>query len=243
MPCLASILCGARGGRYSPTGESDAVRCVAGSEPRRYDPPLVTRPWLSLPLIALLLLALGASGCGGDDSEEKAASTTEEAGDRSEAPPTATEAGERRKAPRPPKERDDARREAAEKKQQARELEQAKRDDRKFDEAFEETPFERAIQRLPIRKPPLYVEQYITEQGRDTVYTAVDEKRFCKMTAAQRTKAVASFYRDARRSLRRAGVKGFAQVVTPLAETTEKLPALATARAGKVSLSRRGRNC
>ncbi len=190
----------------------------------------MTRRWLSVPLIALLVFALGASGCGGDDSEEKAASTTKEAGDRP-------------KPPRPPKERDDARREAKEEKQQDRELKDLEEEERKFDKSFEETPFERAIQRLPIRKPPLYVEQYITGEGQRKLYTAVDEKRFCRLSPAQRTKAVTSFYREAKRSLSRSGVKDFLQVVTPLSATTEKLPALATARAGKVSLSRRGRSC
>lgn len=190
----------------------------------------MTRRWPTLVPIALLALGLAASGCNGDDDEKKKAG-----------PSTSTTA-DRAKPPPPPRERDDARREAAEANQQERELEELEEDDRKFEESFNETPFERAIHNLPIRRPPLYVEQYITGEGHK-VYTAVDEKRFCKLSRAEREAAVSSFYRAADRSLRRVGVKDFVQVVTPLAATIDDLPALATGQAGKVSLSRRGRSC
>lgn len=199
------------------------------ADTHRYSAPLVTRHWTIVAPVALLVLALAASGCSGDDDDKKAG------------PPTTT-TGERAKRPPPPRERDEALREAAEARQQERELKDLKEDDRKFDESFEQTPFERAVQKLPIRKPPLYVEQYITGEGHK-VYTAVNEKRFCTLSPAKREAAVSSFYRRADRLLRRAGIKDFAQVVTPLAATVENLPALATGRAGKVSLSRRGRNC
>jgi hypothetical protein len=182
-----------------------------------------------LALIAVLPIAVAASGCNGDDPEKKSGTSTATTSERAKAPP-------------PPSERDEALREAEEQQQQERELKDLEKEDEKFDEAFEATPFERAVQKLPIRRPPLYVEQYITGEGHK-VYTAVDEKRFCRMSATRREAAVSSFYRAADRSLRRAGVKDFVQVVTPLAATTEELPALATGRAGKVSLSRRGRGC
>ena len=181
-----------------------------------------------LALVALLALALGASGCNGDDPEKESGRSTATTRDRAKAPP--------------PRERDEALREAEEAQQQERELKDLEQDDKELEESFEGTPFERAIQKLPIRRPPLYVEQYITGEGHK-VYTAVAERRFCRMSAARREAAVTSFYKAADRSLRRAGVKDFVQVVTPLAATTEELPALATGRAGKVSLSRRGRGC
>ena len=191
----------------------------------------MTRRWPTLVPIALLALSLTASGCNGDDDEEK-----------KKAGPSTSTTADRAKPPPPPRERDDALRESAEANQQERELKDLEEDDRKFEQSFNETPFERAIHKLPVRRPPLYVEQYITGEGHK-VYTAVDERRFCKLSRAKREAAVSSFYRAADRSLRRAGVKDFVQVVTPLAATTDDLPALATGQAGKVSLSRRGRSC
>ena len=189
----------------------------------------MTRRPTALATAALLALALVAAGCNGDEDDKKAAESTTTTGARGKPAPA-------------PKEREEALREAAEAKQQERELKGLDEDDKEIEKSFEESPFERAILKLPIRKPPLYVEQYITGEGHKA-YTAVDEKRFCKLSPAKREAAVTSFYKAADRDLRRAGVKDFVQVVTPLASTTEELPALATGRAGKVSLSRRGRSC
>lgn len=212
-----------------PVGaERRGSRCASGFA-HRYDPPLVTRRRTALATAALLALTPVAAGCNGDDDEKTATGPTTTTGDRAKSPP-------------PPKEREEALREAAEAKQQQRELKDLDKDDEKIEESFEESPFERAILKLPVRRPPLYVQQYITGEGHK-VYTAVDEKRFCKMSRAKRQAAVTSFYKAADRSLRRAGVKDYVQVVTPLAATTEELPALATGQAGKVSLSRRGRGC
>jgi hypothetical protein len=111
-----------------------------------------------------------------------------------------------------------------------------------FDQNFKQTPFEKLISELPIRKPPLYVEQYITNPGSHKLYTAVARKRFfCTLTPGQRALAVQVFYRDASKVFRAGGVKDFVQVVTPLAETTERLPALAVARHGSVQLTGLGR--
>ena len=117
-----------------------------------------------------------------------------------------------------------------------------KKEDRKFDKSFKETSFERLVNKLPIQKPPLYVAQYISGDGHK-LYTAVDRKRFCKLPAAERKKAVESFFNTADASFRRANVKDFEQVVTPLSDTIDKLPALATARQGAVTLTSRGRSC
>ena len=208
-------------------GQRRSSSCTSGLA-HRYDPPPMTRRCAALATAALLALPLVASGCNGDDDEKKAAEST-------------TTTGKRGKPPPPPKEREEAQREAAEARQQERELKDLDKDDEEIDKSFD-SPFERAILKLPIRKPPLYVQQYITGEGHK-VYTAVDEKRFCKMSPAKREAAVTSFYKAADRGVRRAGVKDFVQVVTPLASTAEELPALATGRAGKVSFSRRGRSC
>jgi len=185
----------------------------------------------------LLALTLAVSGCGGGgDSEKKAdSSSTQTNGSvNQDAPPPGK--------PREPKEAKGARQEAAEKKQQARELKDLKKEDRKFDRSFQETSFERLVNDLPIREPPLYVAQYISGDGHK-IYTAVEPKRFCKMSAAEKKKAVESFFTTADRSFRAANVKDFQQVVTPLSDSIDKLPALATARRGAVALTSRGRGC
>lgn len=186
--------------------------------------------------ITLLALSFAVSGCGGDD----------DAADKPGSSSTATtEAKEDTRPPgkvRPPKEAKAARAEAAEEEQAAREFKDLRQEDREFDRSFRETSFEGLVGKLPIGKPPLYVEQYITGEGHK-LYTAVRRKRFCKLPAAGREKAVASFFQSADRVFRRAKVKDFEQVVTPLSETIEKLPALATARRNRVSLTSRGRDC
>jgi len=81
------------------------------------------------------------------------------------------------------------------------------------------------------------VQQYITSTGSHRVYTAVDRRRFlCRMTRAQRRRAVAGFFRAADRIMRAGGVDDFVQVVTVTSETTQNLPALAQARRGSVTL-------
>lgn len=204
--------------------------------------------------VLLPLAAVGAglaAGCSaGDEPGEKAATAPERAPVEKPEPRSEREGsknGEKKKeedkrkgkvAEAPvtkaqiEKERRAARREEA----------QDRKADRKFDREFEETPFERILTQLPIRKPPLFVEQYITERDSSTVYTAVSPKRFfCGRSTAQRKAAVTAFYRDADRLFRRGGVKDFVQVVTPIAETTEELPALARGRNGSVTLTKRGR--
>lgn len=199
-----------------------------------------------LPFLVILIAVL-AVGCSGDDEEsgkDTASTSTETAPVENTAP-----RGKRADGPR----RGRAKGETAKKKPSKADLEQERRalkreaakdrrEDREFDKAFNETRFEKIVSELPIRKPPLFVEQYITTRGSSTVYTAVAPKRFfCGRSAARRKAAVSSFYRDANRLFRRRGVDDFALVVTPIAETTESLPALATGRDGKVSLTRRGR--
>lgn len=108
--------------------------------------------------------------------------------------------------------------------------------------AFKQTPFDKLVDRLPIRRAPLYVEQTITTEGSHTVYTAVAKRRFiCSMSARQRLAAVKAYYRDARDVFRSGGVKDFVQVVTPQSDRADNLPALAVAKAGSVSLTPRGR--
>jgi len=179
--------------------------------------------------LAVLALAVAVPGCGGEDDPAKRT-------EGGQAPQAGEQNGpeESRQAK--------ARRLARDRQDQEREREQLEKEEREFDEAFKKSSFDKLLEKLPIRAPPLYVEQYITTENSHKVYTAVDPKRFlCKLTPREREKAVAGFYRSANEVFRGGGVEDFVQVVTPTAETTEKLPALATAGKGSVSLTKRGR--
>lgn len=198
------------------------------------------------------VVAVVAIGCGGDDdgSDGERAATSPTVTDRAREPDTRERreragkngrgasgkgrGGVKKRLSKAERERERAR--------ERREAERDRKEDREFDRAFRETAFEKLVGQLPVRKPPLYVEQYITQQNSHRIYTAVDPKRFfCGKTPARRKAAVSAFYREASRSFRRRGIDDFVQVVTPLAETVENLPALAVAREGSVSLTKRGR--
>ncbi len=200
------------------------------------------------PHAILALAALGAVlavGCSGDDDGKEGASTTTET---APAEKTTTQGGNAegsragKKKDATPKRRVSKAELEKERRALRKEAAEDRKEDREFDRAFDETAFEKLVAKLPIREPPLYVEQYITSRDSSTVYTAVASKRFfCGRSAARRKAAVASFYRDADKVFRRGGVEDFVQIVTPIAETTESLPALAIGRKGKVSLTERGR--
>ena len=196
----------------------------------------------------MFALAGIVSGCGGgdDDSAQKTdspAQTTETAG--AAGPDTKKAAGDAaaRTGKKIPKESKaaKARRIKKDREQEQRELAQLEKENREFDESFEETPFEKLTERLPVRRPPLFVEQYITGDDHK-VYTAVDEKRFlCKRAPGERKRAVAAFFEAADRLLRSGGVDDLVLVVTPVSTSVERLPALATARQGSITLTARGR--
>ncbi len=136
-------------------------------------------------------------------------------------PPPAEEAEEPRRTPSP--------------------AEEAEEPDRNFDKGFDETSFERLLGRLPLRKPPLYVQQIITESPTHKVHTRVDRRRFiCAMTVPERKAAVESYYRAADRLFRESGIHDYVQFVSPLTDTAELRPALAVGRDRTVTLTRQG---
>ena len=180
--------------------------------------------------LLLFAVALLVAGCSGDEEPDREPSAGAKA-----------PAGETDRARPTPKEADEARREAAERKLEEQERKDLE-DDREFDSSFKETSFERLVDRLPIRRPPLYVQRYITGDGH-RLYASVNVKRFCRASAGGRERAVAAFFRTADRTFRRGDVEDLEVVVTPISETIDELPALATARGGEVELSGRGRGC
>lgn len=68
---------------------------------------------------------------------------------------------------------------------------------RAFNEQFRKTPFDRAIDKLPLRKPPLEVEQWVTDSPPDKLSSDAARKRFYRLPARARKAAVRRFYRSA----------------------------------------------
>lgn len=142
--------------------------------------------------------------------------------------------------------------------------------DRAFDTRFQKTPFDRVVDKLPLREPPLHVLQWVltdrsltldTRAERERfyrlperaqaqwlvpkvehkLYARVDEKQFYAMSESARAAAVEAFYRDAEKLFQQAGIRDFVLVVAPLTETLEQLPELAVGRGGSASLTLLGR--
>ncbi len=200
-------------------------------------------PRASVMTALAVALSLSAMGCGGDESGDEAAkAATKHAQEairlvrRGQLEDAELEAAKARRAAEMTKD-EPARREVA----RAQAVIDAQRE-RDFEKDFPKpTGFEKVVDALPIRKPPLYVEQYGTFEDSHRLETAVDRKRFfCGKTPDQRQAAVAAFYRSADRRFRASGIRDFVQVVT-LPGKTGTGPTLAVARQGSVSLTRLGR--
>ncbi len=72
---------------------------------------------------------------------------------------------------------------------------------RAFDEQFRKTPFDKAIDRLPLRKPPLDVLQWVTDAPPDKLPTKAARERFYRMSDRARREAVRRFYRSGPKKL------------------------------------------
>ena len=68
---------------------------------------------------------------------------------------------------------------------------------RAFDEQFRKTPFDRTIEELPLRKPPLDVVQWVTDSPPDKLASKAERERFYRMSDRARAAAVKRFYRSA----------------------------------------------
>lgn len=67
---------------------------------------------------------------------------------------------------------------------------------RAFNEQFRKTPFDRTIDRLPLREPPLHVVQWVTDSPPDKLLGKAARERFYRMSARARKEAVRQFYRS-----------------------------------------------
>ena len=102
------------------------------------------------------------------------------------------------------------------------------------------SPFERAAELLPRRRPPLFVEQVLTYRDPPSVVVRPQAHRFlCGRSLTQRRTAVREYFAAARRRLGSAG-EDIRLVVAPLTRSTEILP-LAVADDEGVRLTSRGR--
>ena len=68
---------------------------------------------------------------------------------------------------------------------------------RAFDEQFRKTPFDKAIDELPLRKPPLDVVQWVTDLPPDRMGSKAERERFYRLPERARAAAVKRFYRSA----------------------------------------------
>jgi len=104
-----------------------------------------------------------------------------------------------------------------------------------------QTRFEAFLDVLPIRKPPLPIQQYMSAEGSARLVARPRARDFfCGWDIATRKAAIEAFYRQAVRVARAARVRGFSLVVDALRETGDVRP-LAYGRHGSVTLTRRGR--
>lgn len=196
----------------------------------------MTAPPRPLPALLVALL-LGACGGGGDDAATPAAPPIDASEESVDAVADHLRALGREK-------------EAARRAGDARTMERLERamqeieraQDAAMDAQFATTPFEDAVDQLPLRRPPLFVEQLLLEDGTHDLVVRVKPRRFlCGLTAAERTAAVRGYFEAADRIMRKAGIDDFALTVDGVRETGEVRP---LARAGErgVSLTRRGRD-
>lgn len=72
---------------------------------------------------------------------------------------------------------------------------------RAFNEQFRKTPFDKGIDQLPLRKPPLNVEQWVTDSPSDKLPTKAARERFYGMSDRARAAAVRKFYRSGPKKL------------------------------------------
>lgn len=111
-----------------------------------------------------------------------------------------------------------------------------------LEEEFAQTPFGGAVDELPLRKPPLHVQQFVLEGDSHDLVVRVAPRRFlCDLSAEQRVTAVRAYFTAAERVMRDAGVRDFRLTVDAVRDTGEVRP-LARASERGVHLTARGRD-
>jgi len=105
------------------------------------------------------------------------------------------------------------------------------------------SPFLQAQETLPIRQPPLPVQQYIVQERSHVITARPDLGDFlCRLrTPAARLAAVRAFYLEADAVFRSYGVRRWQLVVAPYSNSTSDIEPLARASSGSVVLTPFGR--
>lgn len=65
---------------------------------------------------------------------------------------------------------------------------------RAFDKQFRRTPFDKVVDELPLRKPPLHVQQWVLDSPTDKLRTKAERERFYRMPERKREAIVKAFY-------------------------------------------------
>jgi len=100
--------------------------------------------------------------------------------------------------------------------------------------------FDRAIDSLPLRLPPLRPQQIMTFDGdEDRIVVSVPMGRFCAMGIAQRRAAVAAYASIVEDRFAAHGIRGV-RIVVRIPSETARIRALAHAADGTVTLTARG---
>ena len=200
--------------------------------------PLVRRARLdTLIPCAVIGVALALSGCGGD-KDESSASSGKGADTATSAFTMTTPPVARTDSRLPPPSR------PAQVDQTQAEIdrqEQINRANKREEAEYTSTPYERAVERLPLHKGPLFVEQVTLDPTHRLIASVEAKRSFCGQSAGLRTAAVKDFYGKADALMRKHGVKDFELYVSPLGKPTTQRYDLATGRDGKVELTGYGR--
>jgi hypothetical protein len=101
-------------------------------------------------------------------------------------------------------------------------------------------PYERAIDQLPLREPPLYVIQFLLDDTHELVVRVRPRRFFCGRSPEQRLAAVRAYYEQARRAMIANDIVDFVMIVDETRETGT-ITALARASGDDVALTARGR--
>ena len=105
-------------------------------------------------------------------------------------------------------------------------------------------PFERELDRFPIKLPPLLAQQIMSGDGEHVLFVLVSRPYLCLKPPQDRARAVRQVYGPMQRRLRREGIRDFEMLVTPFtARAPTRSQALATGAHQRVVLTSRGRAC
>jgi len=116
------------------------------------------------------------------------------------------------------------------------------RGERSSDRGATSQDFDRAVERLDIKQPPLRVQQTIQFGKSHRLYVAVRRRYFlCTLSVPERRRAVEEFFARSRHQLEDAGVNDFSMVVTRVQSAGMNYPRWAVAGPQRIRLTQAGR--